>query len=111
VRAFAPDGIDAALLTASGNGLDAVLNALRRGGRVAYPNGVEPVPAARPDVSMQAYDGRATPELLERLNHWIEAGPFTVCVSNMYPLDRAAEAHRAVERHHVGKVALKVASA
>jgi NADPH:quinone reductase-like Zn-dependent oxidoreductase len=111
VRAFAPDGIDAALLTASGDGLDDVLNGLRKGARVAYPNGVEPAPSARPGVTMQAYDGRATPELFERLNRWIEAGPFTVCVSNMYPLDRAAEAHRAVDRHHVGKVALKVGTA
>jgi NADPH2:quinone reductase len=111
VRAFAPDGIDAALLTASGDGLADVLNALRKGARVAYPNGVEPAPAARPGVTMQAYDGRATPELFDRLNRWIEAGPFTVCVSTMYPLDRAADAHRAVDRHHVGKVALKVGTA
>jgi hypothetical protein len=34
-------------------------------------------------------------------------GPFTV-VTNMYPLDHAAEAHRNVNRHHLGKLALKI---
>jgi NADPH:quinone reductase len=57
---------------------------------------------------MQSYDGRATPELFERLNRWIESAPFTVCVAGAYPLERAAEVHRALGRHHVGKLALKV---
>jgi NADPH2:quinone reductase len=108
VRAFAPEGIDAALFTASGDGVDDVLSALRKDARVAWPRGVEPEPQARPGVQTQAYDGLATPELYERLNRWIEAAPFTVCVANSFSLDRAAEAHRAVDRHHVGKVALKI---
>jgi NADPH:quinone reductase len=108
VRDFAPQGIDAALFTASGDGVDDVLNALRKGARVAWPRGVEPEPQARPGAQMQAYDGQATPELFERLNRWIEAAPFTVCVASSFSLDRAAEAHRAVDRHHVGKVALKI---
>jgi NADPH:quinone reductase-like Zn-dependent oxidoreductase len=109
-RVFAPEGIDAALVTASGDGLNDALDALRTGARVAYPRGVEPEPQGRPGVSMHAYDGRATPELFERLNRWIEAGPFTVCVSSMYPLDRAAVAHRALGQHHLGKLALKVSA-
>ena len=106
-RDFAPEGIDAALVTAGGDGLNEVLGALRAGARVAYPNGVEPEPEHRSGLNMQGYDGRATPELFERLNHWIEAGPFTVCVAGTYPLDRAAEAHRALGKHHLGKLALK----
>jgi NADPH2:quinone reductase len=109
-RVFAPEGIDAALVTASGDGLNDALDALRTGARVAYPRGVEPEPQGRPGVRMHAYDGRATPELFERLNRWIEAGPFTVCVSSMYPLDRAAVAHRALGQHHLGKLALKVSA-
>jgi NADPH:quinone reductase-like Zn-dependent oxidoreductase len=107
---FAPEGIDAALVTASGDGLNDVLNALRAGARVAYPRGVEPEPQRRAGVNLHAYDGRATPELFERLNRWIEAGPFTVCVASTYPLDRAAVAHRALDRHHLGKLALKVSA-
>lgn len=107
-REFAPNGIDAALFTASGDGLDAALETLRDGARIAYPHGVEPEPKARHGQVLQAYDGRATPELYARLNRWIEAGPFSVCVSSRYSLDRAAEAHRALERHHLGKVVLKI---
>jgi NADPH:quinone reductase len=107
-RAFAPKGMDAALVTASGDGLSDALDALRAGGRVAYPRGVEPEPQGRPGLKIQAYDGKATPELFERLNRWIEAGPFRVCVAGTYPLDRAAVAHRALSQHHLGKLALKV---
>jgi NADPH:quinone reductase-like Zn-dependent oxidoreductase len=109
-QAFAPDGMDAALVTASGEGLDDALDALRNGARVAYPRGVEPEPEVRAGVQLHAYDGRATPALFERLNHWIEAAPFTV-VTRTYPLDRAAEAHRNVTQHHLGKLALKIAPA
>ncbi len=105
---FAPEGLDAALVTASGDGLDDALDALREGARVAYPRGVEPEPHGRPGVTVHAYDGRATPGLFGRLNHWIEAAPFTVCVAGTYPLDRAAAAHRALDQHHLGKLALKV---
>lgn len=109
VGEFAPGGIDAALFTASGDGTQDALAALRKGARLAYPHGVEPEPKGRDDVKTHAYDGRVTGTLFERLNRWIEAAPFTVCVSSTYPLDRAGEAHRAVERHHLGKLALRVA--
>ena len=45
-RQFAPDGLDAALITAGGPAADNALTAMRAGGRVAYPNGVEPEPEA-----------------------------------------------------------------
>lgn len=43
-REFAPDGVDAALLTAGGDVARLVLSTLREGGRAAYPHGVEPEP-------------------------------------------------------------------
>jgi NADPH2:quinone reductase len=108
VREFAPDGLDAALITASGKGLDAVMKAIRKGGRAAYPNGVEPAPKGRAGGKVKGYDGRSEPELFERLNQLIEMGRFTVHIGAQYGLSQAAEAHRAVERHHLGKVALRV---
>jgi len=107
-RLFAREGIDAALVTAGGDGLADALDALSAGARLAYPRGVEPEPQGRTGVRMSAYDGQATPELFERLNRWIEAEPFTVCVASTYSLDRAAAAHRALDQHHLGKLALKV---
>jgi NADPH2:quinone reductase len=109
-RAFAPKGMTAALVTASGDGLSDALDALRAGARLAYPRGVEPEPQSRSGLTIHAYDGRATPDLFERLNRWIETGPFTVCVADTYPLDRAAAAHRALSQHHLGKLALKVSA-
>ena len=41
---FAPNGLDAALITAGGPTADKALTAMRAEGRVAYPNGVEPRP-------------------------------------------------------------------
>ena len=109
VETFAPEGLDAVLITASDKSLDPVLEALRDGGRAAYPNGVEPEPKAPEGVHIQAYDGEPTPERLKRLNALIEQAPFTVHIDAKYGLDRAADAHRAVERHHLGKVTLKIA--
>jgi NADPH2:quinone reductase len=106
-RAFAPEGIDAALVTAGGPEVDRALRAMRPGGIVAYPNGVEPEPQAEPGVRVEAYDGTPTPELLERLNQLIAAGPFEVHVARTFPLERAAEAHKALEGHFVGKLAIK----
>jgi len=106
-RRFAPDGLDAALVTAAG--ADEALDAVRDGGRVAYPHGVEPVPTARPTVRVIAYDGRFDRPHMDELNRLIAAGPFEVVVSRTYDLDHAADAHRAIGAHHLGKLALHVA--
>ncbi len=109
VKEFAPDGLDAALVTASDKSLQLVLNALRSGARIAYPHGVEPEPKAPQGVKAEGYDGEPTPERLKRLNRLIEEEPFHVHISARYRLDQAAEAHRAVEQHHLGKITLKIA--
>jgi NADPH:quinone reductase len=43
-RHFAPNGLDAVLALVGGEPLEHALAALRRGGRVAYPDGAEPEP-------------------------------------------------------------------
>jgi NADPH:quinone reductase-like Zn-dependent oxidoreductase len=106
-RKFATDGLDAALLTAGGEAAERALTAVRDGGRVAHPNGVEPEPKARPTVKIRAYDGEPDRQAIEKLNRLIEAGPFEVHVARTFPLDRAVEAHRALDEHHLGKLALR----
>lgn len=108
VAEFAPDGLDAVLVTVNGEGLLDALAAVREGGRVAHPNGVRPEPEARPGVEVTSFNGGATPERLERLNRLIEAAPFTVHVARTFPLDEAVEAHRALEGHYLGRLALEV---
>src|SRR6266705_3067757 len=64
-RAFAPGGLDAALVTAGGEATDRALDAMRENGRVAHPNGVMPPPKARPGVRVQDYDVEPRPEQIE----------------------------------------------
>ncbi len=104
---FAPDGLDAALLTASGEQAERALTAIREGGRIAYPNGVEPEPQARPGVTIQSYDGTSDPQVIEKLNSLIESGPFEVHIARIFPLEQAADAHSALDTHHLGKLALR----
>jgi NADPH2:quinone reductase len=105
-RDFARNGLDAALLTAGGHAAEQALAAMRKGGRVAYPNGVEPEPQAGPGVKVNSYDGMPDPEAIEKLNRLIEAGPFEVHVACTFRLDQAAEAHRVLDTHYLGKLAL-----
>lgn len=107
VRAFAPGGFDAALLTAGGEAADQALSAVREGGRAAYPGGVHPEPRAPAGVQLTSYNGDPDGDIIERLNRFIERGPFEVHVAQTFPLEDAAEAHRALERHYLGKLALR----
>lgn len=104
---FAPKGIDAALITAGGEAAEQALMAMRQGGRVAYPNGVDPEPKVRAGVKVESYDGMPDPQTIERLSRLIESGPFTVHIARMFSLDEAAEAHRMLEEHYLGKLALR----
>jgi NADPH:quinone reductase-like Zn-dependent oxidoreductase len=106
-REFAPDGLDAALVTAGGEAAERALAAVRDGGRVAYPNGVRSEPKARPGVRVQSYNANYDPELMEKLNQLIDAGPFEVHVARTFSLDQAAEAHRALDTHFLGRLALR----
>jgi len=108
VRAFAPDGADAALLTAGGEAAERALAAVHDGGRAAYPNGVRPEPKARPGVQVKTYNAMYDAELMESLNRLIDAGPFEVHVARTFSLEQAAEAQRALDTHFVGRLALRI---
>jgi len=106
LRAFAPDGLDAALVLAGR--AEPLLDAVKRGGRIAYPNGVEPEPRAPAGRTAHGYDGTPGPDGFERLNQLIGTGPFHVEIGRSYRLEDAAMAHRQLEQHHLGKLAFKV---
>jgi NADPH:quinone reductase-like Zn-dependent oxidoreductase len=107
-RKLAPEGLDAALLTAGGEAADQSLSALREGGRVAWPNGVQPEPQPRPGLRLSSYNGDPDAEILKRLSRLIESGPFEAHVARTFPLAQAAEAHHALDHHYLGKLALRV---
>lgn len=107
-RRYAPDGVDAALVLATTEGLGAILTAVKPGGRIAYPNGVEPAPVAPENTSVASYDGIPSKDAFERLNKLIGDKPFHVELGAIYRLEEAAAAHRDVEKHHLGKLAFDV---
>ena len=107
-RAFAPDGLDAALVLANPEPLADALSALKDGGTIAYPTGVVPAPEPPRDaVAVKEFSAvsvtRATFQTLEQL---IAAGPFTVHVAKTFPLARAAEAWKMLDEHFLGKLVL-----
>ncbi len=110
-REFAPRGVDAVLALAGGEALEKAIDTLRAGGRVAYPNGVEPTPEPRDGVSIVPFDalfGDQTVQWAE-LNKAIAAKKFEVPVAETFGLADAAAAHRRVAAGRVpGKVILKV---
>ena len=106
---FAPGGVDAALVLAGGGkGLTQALEAVKKGGRVAYPNGVEPKPRVPKGRKTHAFDGTPGPDAFERLNRLIGDRPFHVELGHIYPLEEASVAHRQIESHFLGKLALRV---
>ena len=101
-------GFDAALVLTSGKDVTAALRAVKKGGRVAYPNGVEPAPRAPKGVKLLAYDGTPTRQAFERLNRLIGRARFRVALERTYSLQEAADAHRDLGKHHVGKAAFRL---
>ena len=108
-RAFAPAGLDAVLALASGPALARLAGALRRGGRLAYPNGVEPRPRKRRGVRVLAFDAEPGAPALRRLARAIDTRKLEIPIAAAYPLARAADAHRRLAAGHVlGKVVLRI---
>jgi NADPH:quinone reductase-like Zn-dependent oxidoreductase len=108
-RAFAPGGLDAALLTAGGPAAEEALAAVRDGGRAAFPKGVAPEPRGRADIRIDGYYGEVEPGIIQRFDRLAARGPFQVHIARVFPLARAAEAHRALDAHYLGKLVLRVA--
>jgi NADPH:quinone reductase-like Zn-dependent oxidoreductase len=109
LRALAPRGLDAVLALAGGESLERCLNLVRPGGRVAYPNGVEPEPRKRPRVRRVSYDAEASPEQFARLARAADQVRLRVPAAAAYPLAQAARAHARVEKGRVvGRIVLHI---
>lgn len=109
LRTQAPDGLHAVLALAGGKELERCLDFVRARGRVAHPNGIEPVPMTRRTFTTRAYDAVATPRAFDTLNRHFANGRIRVPIAATYPLAKAAQAHRRLERGHVlGRMVLQV---
>ncbi len=105
---FAPNGFDAALLTAGGEVADRALANMRAGGRVAYPwhTTQRPAPVVPSNVRSIAYDANIDRPLIRKLNRSIDTGDFEVHLGKTFSLDRVGEAHQALGSHYLGRLAL-----
>lgn len=109
LRKLAPAGLDALLAFAGGDELERCLDFMRPKGRVAHPNGVEPAPAQRGTFRVRSFDAIATPREFARLNRQIGGRRIRVPIAATYPLGRAAQAHRRLDRDHViGRIVLRI---
>jgi NADPH:quinone reductase-like Zn-dependent oxidoreductase len=107
LREFAPRGADAVLALVGGEGLEASAQALSTGGRLAYPEGVQP----EPPKSARIISYNATPGAAQyaRLNRAIEGMKFEIPIAGEFPLADAAKAHERLAAGHVlGKLVLRV---
>lgn len=110
-RAFAPDGTDAVLAFVGGKELTRCLDTVRAGGRLAYPNGIEPEPRKRRGLKITSYNAESGVRQFERLNAAIEESRLQVPIAAVFPLDEIARAHRRIEQGHVlGRVVLDVSA-
>ena len=107
IAAAAPNGLDAILALAGSKVLNESGKLVKHGGRVAYPNGVEPAPRKRDRVRTISYDAEVSPASLAQLDRAVEATRLVVPIAASYPLSQASKAHAREERGHVvGRIAL-----
>jgi NADPH:quinone reductase len=105
---LAPDGIGAVLALAGGHELERCLALVPRDGRVAYPNGIEPEPRRRRGIRFRSYDGLNSVRELTRLARAIDAARLRVPIAAIYPLARAADAHRRLHERPIGRIVLRI---
>jgi NADPH:quinone reductase-like Zn-dependent oxidoreductase len=106
---FSRKGVDAILATAGGEALERAIDVVRQGGRVAYPNGVEPEPKHHSGIEIIAYDAIPGVRQFEQLNEAIGRIELVVPIAAEYPLAEAAKAHeRLAAGHLLGKIVLRV---
>ncbi|GGX95145.1 oxidoreductase [Streptomyces minutiscleroticus] len=104
VRALAPGGVDAAFDTVGGDALRASAEVLTPEGRLASI--VDP---AVTDFGGLYHFVRPDPADLQHLSDLCEQGVLTVHVSETYPLERAADAHRSNQEGRTrGKIVVTV---
>jgi NADPH:quinone reductase-like Zn-dependent oxidoreductase len=107
-RSFAPDGVHAVLGLAGGDGLERCLDALRSGGRLAYPNGIEPEPRKRHGIHIVPYDAVAGVREFTALGLAVETAKLQVAIAAHFSLGDAARAHQRLAKGHVlGKIVLR----
>lgn len=106
-KAVEPEGFDAALLTAGGEAAKTIAQMMKADGRIAYPNGVFPLPESD-EVQAVSYNGDPDADIISRFTHYVKNGNVRAHIDNSFPLEQASSAHLALKKHYVGKLGLKI---
>jgi NADPH:quinone reductase-like Zn-dependent oxidoreductase len=104
------DTVDLAIDLVGGDTLARSYEVVRRGGRLVSL-AEEPDAGAAKDLGITVHSQYVEPrgELLERIARLFDAGAIKTQVQKIYPLAKAAEAHRVLEQRHVrGKLVLNL---
>ena len=92
-----------------GEALDQCVKALKSGGRLAYPNGIEPEPQKRPGIHIIKYDAVANVPEFEHLTIAVEASKLRVPIAAGFALGDARKAHERIEQGHLlGKIVIRI---
>jgi NADPH:quinone reductase-like Zn-dependent oxidoreductase len=109
LRTFAPCGLDGVFALAGGEDLERCVDFLRPKGCVVHPNGIDPVPKERPTFRIRAFDAVASPREFAKLHRHLGKQGIRVPIAASYPLGKAAQAHRRLDREHtLGRMVLRV---
>jgi NADPH:quinone reductase-like Zn-dependent oxidoreductase len=111
LETLVPEKLSAILALAGSPILEEALDLVRRDGRVAWPNGIDPEPTKREGLKMIGYDAKAGRREFTALERAVETGHVHVPIDSTFLLEEAARAHERVEEgHELGRVVLRVRS-
>jgi NADPH:quinone reductase-like Zn-dependent oxidoreductase len=106
---FAPDGLDCVFACVGGETTERIAECIHRGGRLAYPHGVEPAPKKRSGIRVVAYDAQPGDREFAALNRAVIGSKLQIPIEAAFRLEEAAKAHERLAQGHVlGKIILKV---
>jgi NADPH:quinone reductase-like Zn-dependent oxidoreductase len=101
--------LDAVLALTGGETLERIVNALKAGGLLGYPNGVDPKPLKRSGIRVLPYDAVAGVREFSQLAMAVEAANLKVPIAAKFPLGEASLAHKRMAQGHVlGKMVLEI---
>lgn len=109
-RKFAPQGLKGAFVTFGGELADRAVLGVQGSGIVAVPHGVKPVPKASLSNSLRLFNAKRNQRAFDQLNRAIASGGLAVHVDHTLEFHRFREAHRLLETHYLGKIALRIAT-
>ncbi len=81
---------------------------LKENAKIAYPHGVMISSELNTNFQWEGFYGNPDKDILSRLHEHLKHSKVKVHISSVFTMDDIKIAHRALERHHLGKLILRV---